>query len=109
MEDLESITSAMKSMNIESSSTFAGACEKISQGTLSHQTLNHFERLEEMESKDSPQDQVTETRKLILDEDCVFDDSNVFGIVGRTPTTTELLEVPPLPTYLTNILEFYQT
>lgn len=97
---MDSLTSALETLNIGSSSNFAGVCEKISQGSLSHPKSNYFERLASKETVQEGDVQCSISDDIIddivADEDCIFDDSNVFSIVGRTPPTIELLEVSNL-------------
>jgi hypothetical protein len=94
--DLDSLTTSLESLTLcpspsTLSTTFAGACERVSHGLLSRPTLNQLERMEIGEQTTTVSSVQQEV--LLPEEDTEhgsFDDSNVFGIVGRTPTSEQL-------------------
>ena len=97
--EVDTLTSSFETLDIRSTATtFAGACERIGNGVLSRPRFNQFERMEHKISEEKVRnitiDPVSQSATVFETEgEDIFEGSNVFGVVGRTPSTEELLQV----------------
>jgi hypothetical protein len=102
--EVDSLTASLETLDIRSTSTtFAGACERVANGALSRPMLSQFERMEAKDSEEKIRSEITPVPvcrspppALEPEGEEIFEDSNVFGVVGRTPSTEELLRVGSL-------------